>query len=200
VAIAAASVVCAASFLFFIYTAYIIPWLVIAGPQMAAAVAVALIPVKTAFVSYRRADGRDVAVFIANELNRMGIEAFIDIKEHNSGRLSAVLFPQIIKRQNFILILTPGVIERWKPGQGDEKDWIGQEMERAVALNKTVVLVTVNDVGSFIETYSASHNNRLPEEVRQILANYKRTSYSSDQPDASIETIARNLRSCTRRA
>jgi hypothetical protein len=153
------------------------------------------LPVKTVFVSYRRSDGRNVAVFIANELNRLGIEAFIDIKAHATGRLDAILFPQIARRENLILILTPELIERWRPGEGAEKDWIGQEIDCAVALKKTIIPVPVDDFGRFIESYGKAQSKALPAEVQNVLANYKRSSYSSDQPDASVESIARNLKS-----
>ena len=186
-------------FLAFTYGVYLIPWAVIAVPQMAAAIAVAFLPLKTAFVSYRRVDGRNVAVFITSELNHLGIEAFMDIKEHTAGRLDTILFAQIAHRENFILILTPGLIERWRPGEGAENDWIGQEIERAVQLKKTVIPVPVDDFGRFLEQYRTLQNKAVPAGVQTVFATYKRSSYSSDQPDASVEAIARNLKSGFRR-
>ena len=94
-------------------------------------------------------------------------------------------------------MLTPGVFERWKQGQGIEKDWIGQEIDQAVKLNKTVLPVMIDEVGTFIEKYS--QERPLPAEIQHILATYKRTSYFSDQPDASIESIAKNLKPSSRK-
>ena len=181
-------------YLVFTKTGYLLPWAVIAGPQMIAAVATAFIPLKSAFVSYRRVDGRNIAVFVTNELNRRGIEAFMDIKDHTAGRLEGLLLGQIARRNNFLLIMTPGMIERWRPGSGHERDWIGQEIERASSLKKTIVPVPVDDVGRFIENFTGPQGKSLPQELQEVLSNFKRSPYSSDQPEASVDGIARSMR------
>jgi CHASE2 domain-containing sensor protein len=173
----------------------VLPWLVIAIPQMVAAIAVSLIPLKSAFVSYRRVDGAHVARAIADRLEQMGVEMYIDMKPHDAGRLRDVLFPQIANRENFLLVVTRGLFTNWKT----EGDWIGLEITRALEAGRLIIPVHVDNVEDFIsEYYSSSDRPKMPPQLQRALG-FKYAPYYSKQVDASIESIARRMRRSFRR-
>jgi CHASE2 domain-containing sensor protein len=190
IALCGALLAAGVSFLVFSASNRCFPWLVITLVQLPAACAVALLPVKSAFISYRRADGKAVAGAIADKLNLMGIQTYLDKAAHDSGKLKEILFPQIRNRRNFILILTPELLKRWSPGN----DWIAAEITQALDSRRQIIPVYVDDVRFFIEAEYSLKKNPLPREVSQVLSEYIRASYNSDLADASVASIARKLR------
>ncbi len=83
---------------------------------------------KTVFISYRR----NVASFIARaiflELRANGYDVFMDVESIDSGAFDTIILRQIEARAHFVLILTPGTLERCaEPG-----DWLRREIEHAM--------------------------------------------------------------------
>ncbi len=96
---------------------------------------------KTVFISYRR----DVSAFIARavfmDLRLNGFDAFIDVESIDSGAFDTVILNQIAARAHFVLILTPGSVERCnEPG-----DWLRREIETAIDLGRNIVPLLVNN-------------------------------------------------------
>src|SRR5262245_42727437 len=96
---------------------------------------------KTVFISYRR----DVASFIARaifmDLRQHGYDVFMDVETIDSGEFDTVLLNQIAARAHFVLILTPGTLERCnEPG-----DWLRREIEEALRLKRNIVPLFINN-------------------------------------------------------
>jgi hypothetical protein len=95
---------------------------------------------KTVFISYRR----NVASFIARavfmDLRANGYDAFMDVESINAGEFDHIILNQIAARAHFLVILTPGSIERCtEPG-----DWLRREIEEAMRLQRNIVPLLCN--------------------------------------------------------
>ncbi|MBI4657454.1 MAG: CHASE2 domain-containing protein [Verrucomicrobia bacterium] len=176
------------SFLLFTYAKFLPLWLIVAVPQMLAGFAISFIPVNDVFISFRGADGKDVATIIADGLKRMGIEAFIDLQENVPGKAEEVLIREVRKRHNLVLVVTPEVITSWGPD-----DFIGKEIDAA----RAVVPVYLEGVGDFIQKHKAA-GHPLPESLSKALENTRKI-FHVDQKEASVLGIANMLRSGIRR-
>ncbi len=113
------------------------------------------------FISYRR----DVSSFIARavfqDLRANGVDVFMDIESIDSGQFDAIILNQIAARPYFLLILTPGTLDRCQePG-----DWLLRELAQAVNLNRVIIpLVTPN--------FSFEDANFLPEPLATDLPRF----------------------------
>jgi hypothetical protein len=67
---------------------------------------------QTVFISYRR----DVSAFIARavfqDLRAHGYDVFLDVETIDNGQFEHIILSQIAARTHFIVILTPGAVER----------------------------------------------------------------------------------------
>ncbi len=117
------------------------PWLSVWGTQAVAAAGVAWLPVKSVFLSYRRSDGRHVAIGIARGLRALGVEVFLEVERHDSGQLGGFLAAAMQRQGNLAVILTPDVIHRWNPA----RDWIQFELRLARELGRNRIPVFVDD-------------------------------------------------------
>lgn len=94
----------------------------------------------TVFISYRR----NVASFIARavfmDLRFGGYDAFMDVESIDAGEFDRIILNQIAARAHFLVILTPGSIERCaEPG-----DWLRREIEEAMRLQRNIVPLLCN--------------------------------------------------------
>lgn len=87
------------------------------------------------FISYRREDGADVARLICSELGRRGLPTFLDVEGLRASHFDDQLLRRIDDNPNFIVILTPGALDRCL----DDNDWLRKEVSYAIAKNKNVV-------------------------------------------------------------
>lgn len=96
---------------------------------------------KTVFISYRR----DVSSFIARaifmDLRANGYDVFMDVESIDSGTFDTVILNQIAARAHFLVILTPGSVERCV----EADDWLRREIETAMDLRRNVVPLLVNN-------------------------------------------------------
>ncbi len=93
------------------------------------------------FLSYRR----DVSSFIARaiflDLRANGYDVFMDVESIDSGQFETIILNQIAARPHFLVILTPGAVDRCaEPG-----DWLRREIEMAMDLGRNVVPILVNN-------------------------------------------------------
>jgi tetratricopeptide (TPR) repeat protein len=98
-------------------------------------------PNKTVFISYRR----DVSAFIARavfmDLRANGYDVFMDVESIDSGTFDTVILNQIAARAHFVLILTPGSVERCI----ETDDWLRREIETAIDLGRNIVPLLFNN-------------------------------------------------------
>jgi tetratricopeptide (TPR) repeat protein len=98
-------------------------------------------PEKTVFVSYRRSVSAFIARAIFQDLHAHGYDVFMDVESINSGMFDTIILNQIAARAHFLLILTPGTLERC----GEPGDWLRREIECAMDTQRNMVLVMVNE-------------------------------------------------------
>jgi tetratricopeptide (TPR) repeat protein len=96
-------------------------------------------PEKTVFISYRRSTSKYLALLIFKELNQRGYDVFYDIETIDSGAFESIILNQIAARTHFMVLLAEGTLDRCsEPG-----DWLRQEIERAMDLERNIVPVLV---------------------------------------------------------
>jgi hypothetical protein len=116
------------------------------------------------FISYRRDVGGILAMALWQNLDLHGIDAFYDIESIRAGDFGKIILRQIEARPYFILLLTPGTLERCS----EPSDWLRQEIEHAVATQRVIVpvftpafefsdceLYLPNELGAAIRSYNA---------------------------------------------
>ena len=104
-------------------------------------------PSNEVFISYRREVGGILALALYQNLSEHGLNAFYDIESIRAGQFDTIIHNQIAARPYFLLVLTPGTLERCD----DESDWLRREIEQALETRRVVVPVhTPNfDFGDF---------------------------------------------------
>jgi tetratricopeptide (TPR) repeat protein len=113
---------------------------------------------KTVFISYRRKTAGYIARAIFQDLRAHGYDVFMDVEGIDAGDFGAIIRSQIEARVHFLIILTPGTVERFtKPD-----DWLRREIEYAIDKNRNIVPLLVNEFKfSGTETYLTGKLARL---------------------------------------
>ena len=87
------------------------------------------------FVSYRRENGAETAKHLRDVLTERGYRVFFDTDSLRSGDFNVALFDVIDRCTDFIIILSPGSLDRCF----NEGDWVRVELARALATGKNVI-------------------------------------------------------------
>jgi tetratricopeptide (TPR) repeat protein len=95
----------------------------------------------TVFISYRRSVSSFIARAIFQDLRYHGYDVFMDVESIDSGQFESIILNQIAARSHFLVILTPGAVERC----AEPEDWLRREIEHAMHLERNVVPALVND-------------------------------------------------------
>ncbi|NWF68488.1 MAG: toll/interleukin-1 receptor domain-containing protein [Chloroflexi bacterium] len=95
----------------------------------------------TVFISYRRSTGSFIARSIFEDLRSNGFDPFMDVESIDSGTFDTIILNQIAARAHFVLILSPGTLDRVT----EEGDWLRREIEVAIDLKRNIVPVLVGD-------------------------------------------------------
>jgi tetratricopeptide (TPR) repeat protein len=95
----------------------------------------------SAFISYRRETSAFIARAVFQNLRAYRYDVFMDVESINSGQFETVILNQIKARPHFLLILTPGCLDRC----GDTDDWLRREIEFALEQQRNIIpLTTMN--------------------------------------------------------
>ena len=97
-------------------------------------------PYRTVFISYRRQYSKFIARAIFQDLRAHGYDVFMDVESINQGQFGPAILNQIAARAHFLLILTPGTLDRCV----DPNDWLRREIEFALERRRNIVPVMVN--------------------------------------------------------
>ncbi|MEZ4671825.1 MAG: toll/interleukin-1 receptor domain-containing protein [Anaerolineae bacterium] len=102
---------------------------------------------KTVFISYRRNVSAFIARAVFQDLNHNGYDVFMDVMSIDSGAFDTAILNQIAARAHFIVILTPGSVERCTRNDGtpNQEDWFRREIEYAIKTQRNVVPLLVNN-------------------------------------------------------
>jgi len=133
---------------------------------------------KTVFISYRRNVSSFIARAIFLDLREHGYDVFMDVESIDSGQFDTIILNQIAARAHFLVILTPGSVERC----AEPDDWLRREIEFAMDLQRNIVPVLVSNF-SFSEK-EAYLTGKLSE-----LRRYNGLSLPHDYFDAAMERL-----------
>lgn len=89
------------------------------------------------FISYRRDGGEYTAKILRDSLGELGYAVFFDVESLRSGDFNTRLYSVIDECKDFILILSPGALDRCR----NEDDWVRREVEYALERGKNIVPV-----------------------------------------------------------
>lgn len=87
------------------------------------------------FISYRRDGGQSTAKMLYDKLNNLGYKVFFDVESLLSGNFNTALYSVIDECKDFLLILSPGALDRCE----NENDWIRLEIEHALEQGLNII-------------------------------------------------------------
>jgi tetratricopeptide (TPR) repeat protein len=96
---------------------------------------------KSVFISYRRDLSKYLARAIFMDLREHGYDTFLDVETIDSGDWETFILNQIAARTHFLLILTPGTLDRCL----DPQDMVRREIEHAIRLGRNVIPMLVDE-------------------------------------------------------
>ena len=87
------------------------------------------------FISYRRDGGESTAKILRDKLTELGYSVFFDVESLRSGDFNKKLYQVIEECEDFILVLSPGALERCV----NKDDWVRLEISHALKHEKNVI-------------------------------------------------------------
>ena len=137
------------------------------------------------FLSYRRDVAGFVALALFQGLSQQDIDAFYDINSmREAGQFGSIILRQIEARPYFILLLTPGTLERCSEPQ----DWLRQEIEHAVAIDRVIIPAHTPDF-DFHDL-----DRCLPEELGHTVRGYQAQELPHKWFEAAVQRLVTYLR------
>jgi CHASE2 domain-containing sensor protein len=109
------------------------------------------------FLSYRREGGAQTARLIKERLARDGVRAFLDADDLPSGFFDVRLLERITAARNFVVILSPGSLDRC---HGPD-DWLRREIAHALQQARNVIPV-------LLKGFAMPPLEELPQEIRAL--------------------------------
>lgn len=131
------------------------------------------------FISYRRKHGFAFAKMISELLKSHGVSAFVDLDELRSGTFDDKIIDAISATPAFVLILTPGALDRC----GEKDDWLTREITAAIETGRIIIPFMCDGF-----EWPKQWGNDIPEKIR-LLSNYNSVAMSYDYVDAMINKI-----------
>ncbi|HUP21095.1 MAG TPA: toll/interleukin-1 receptor domain-containing protein [Gemmatimonadota bacterium] len=130
------------------------------------------------FISYRREHDEVTARLIKRELSARGFDVFLDVDDLGpTSRFDRRLLREIERRTGFVLLLSPGSLERC----GHPDDWVRLEVAHALSTGRRVVPVTRAG-------FRHPAPSELPPEMGRLPL-HNAVSYSSDYHDAAVGAL-----------
>ena len=129
------------------------------------------------FVSYRREGGQELARLILDHLNFRGYDVFLDTESLGGGTFNTKLLQRIRESSDFVLILTPGALDRCV----NKSDWVRKEL--ACALKNGVNVVPV-----FAKGFTFESAGPLPEDIKDV-ADYNGPTVNYEYFNAFIDKL-----------
>ena len=87
------------------------------------------------FISYRRDGGHEMARLLYEHFRVKQLCCFFVLEELGAGEFNIKLLDSIEDSKNFVLILSPGALERCR----NEGDWVRCEIEHAIRHHKNII-------------------------------------------------------------
>ncbi len=129
------------------------------------------------FISYRRETDSQTARLIRAELLQRRFRVFLDVDDLRPGHFDESIMENIRDTPAFIVILSPGSLERCS----NPDDWLRKEI--ACALDSKRMIIPI-----LMPRFQFPAEQQLPEELRSISVHHG-VNYSHDFFDAMLEKI-----------
>jgi hypothetical protein len=133
------------------------------------------------FISYRREGGDATALFLREKLIQRGLRVFLDVVELHRGYFDEALLTCIADAPNFLVILSPGALDRCV----QPEDWLRQEIAHAIRTKRNIIPVLTRNF-----TFPAE----LPEDI-STLPRHQGVEYSHMYHTAMIDSILKSIES-----
>lgn len=140
------------------------------------------------FISYRREGGRDVATIVKLTLEKYQT-VFMDVDEYQTGRFDEKLLRTIEHSTHFVLILSPGCLDRCI----QKSDWLKREIVHALQTRRSIVPVMLPG----FEFPDAAFFRQLPD-VMATLPLYDAIRYSHEQREECLRRLRRGMTAAPR--
>lgn len=135
------------------------------------------------FISYRRESGSVLARLVKESLEHGGCDAFLDVDDLGSGHFDRKLLVEIGERPNFVLLCTPGALDRC----GEDGDFLRMEVVHALATGRNIVPLVV-------EGFAWPAEEQLPDAIRD-LPRHNDVQYSHRHWESTRRELIRRMRS-----
>ena len=136
--------------------------------------------IMSVFISYRRSASQYLARSVFQGLQARGFDVFLDVTAIDNGAFDSIILNQIAALPHFLLVLSPGSLERCAV----EGDWLRLEIEEAFHLKRNIVPL-------YDEGFNIDEERRfLPEPLATNLARLNAPPYSHYYFDAFLDTIS----------
>jgi hypothetical protein len=129
------------------------------------------------FISYRRELDAQSARLIRAELQNRGSRVFLDVDDLRPGQFDEALLERIRGTSNFVLILSPGSLDRCS----EQDDWLRREVVCALAHGRTIIPV-------LMPGFVFPAEQALPEELHPIRVHHG-VAYSHEYFGATMDKI-----------
>jgi len=134
---------------------------------------------KTVFISYRRALSKHLARSIYQDLKMNGWDVFLDVNTIDSGDFDRIILNQIGARAHFVLLISPGSLERC----ASSGDWVLREIQEAVRLERNIVPI-IEEGADFTREMGY-----LPSDLRAIVSKKNALPLPHFFFDAAVEML-----------
>ncbi|MCA9482993.1 MAG: TIR domain-containing protein [Nitrospina sp.] len=129
------------------------------------------------FISYRRERGSQLARVVHSEMERRGIPCFLDVDDLGAEHFDQRLLSEIESIPNFIVILSPGALDRCQAPE----DWLRKEIGHAILKKRNIVPLMV-------EGFEFPEPETLPVELRELVR-HNGVSYSHEYFAATFDKL-----------
>jgi formylglycine-generating enzyme required for sulfatase activity len=134
---------------------------------------------KTVFISYRRALSKHLARSIYMDLRSNGWDVFLDVNTIDSGDFDRIILNQIGARAHFVLLISPGSLERC----ANSGDWVLREIQEAVRLERNIVPI-IEEGADFDQEMSY-----LPSDLRAVVSKKNALPLPHFYFDAAVDAL-----------
>ena len=136
------------------------------------------------FISYRRKLGFAVAKMISELLKAKGMSAFVDLDELRNGTFDDKILDAIEATPSFILVLTPGSLDRC----GEEGDWLTREINTAIETGRNIIPILCEGF-----EWPRQWDNDMSDNIK-MLSHYNSVIMSYEYVDAMVDKIIEYVR------
>lgn len=134
----------------------------------------------TVFLSYRRSTSKHLARAIFENLRSHGCDTFLDVNTIDSGAFDDIILNQIAARPHFVVLLSPGALERCV----NADDWLRREIEEAMRLGRNIIPIVEEGFDFMRET------QYLPDYLRDDFRRYNALPLTHFYFDAAMDILA----------